>query len=238
MHAADRLIVALDVPTRDAALALVVAIRPKVRRFKIGLELFSACGPALVREVLQGGGQVFLDLKLHDIPNTAARAAVEAARLGVGMFTLHLSGGLMMARRVVDEVDAHCQIHGDTRPQILGVTVLTSLTEEDLDSLGIARSVDDQVAHLAGLGRQAGLDGIVASPREVRRLRGIVGAQMLIVTPGIRPAGADRNDQARTLTPREAIEAGSDYIVVGRPISAARDPLEAVENILADMEGR
>lgn len=238
MNAADRLIVALDVPTRDAALALVAALRPKARRFKVGLELFSACGPALVREILQGGGQVFLDLKLHDIPNTAARAAVEAARLGVGMFTLHLSGGLMMARRVVDEVEAHCQIHRDPRPQILGVTVLTSLAQEDLDALGIARSVDEQVAHLAGMARQAGLDGIVASPREVRRLREVVGPQMLIVTPGIRPQGADRNDQARTLTPREAIEAGSDYIVVGRPITAARDPLEAVETLIAEMEGR
>jgi len=116
--------------------------------------------------------------------------------------------------------------------------VLTSLAQEDLDAIGIARSVDDQVAHLAGMARQAGLDGIVASPREVRRLREIVGAQMLIVTPGIRPAGADHNDQARTLTPREAIEAGSDYIVVGRPITAARDPLEAVENLLAEMDGR
>ena len=238
MNAAERLIVALDVPTRDAALALVAALRPKARRFKVGLELFSACGPALVREILAGGGQVFLDLKLHDIPNTAARAAVEAARLGVGMFTVHLSGGLMMARRVVDEVDAHCQIHQDPRPQILGVTVLTSLAQEDLDALGIARSVDEQVAHLAGMARQAGLDGIVASPREVRRLREVVGPQMLIVTPGIRPLGADRNDQARTLTPREAIEAGSDYIVVGRPITAARDPLEAVETVIAEMEGR
>ena len=238
MNAADRLIVALDVPTRDAALALVAALRPKARRFKVGLELFSACGPPLVREILQGGGQVFLDLKLHDIPNTAARAAVEAARLGVGMFTLHLSGGLMMARRVVDEVETHCQIHRDPRPQILGVTVLTSLAQEDLEALGISRSVDDQVAHLAGMARQAGLDGIVASPREVARLREVVGPQMLIVTPGIRPLGADRNDQARTLTPREAIEAGSDYIVVGRPITAARDPLEAVETLLAEMDGR
>ena len=238
MQAAERLIVALDVPTRDAALSLVAALRPKARRFKVGLELFSACGPALVREILQGGGQVFLDLKLHDIPNTAARAAVEAARLGVGMFTIHLSGGLMMARRVVDEVDAHCQIHGDPRPQILGVTVLTSLEQEDLDALGVTRTVDDQVAHLAGMARQAGLDGIVASPREVRRLREVVGAQMLIVTPGIRPAGSEKNDQARTLTPREAIEAGSDYLVVGRPVTAARDPLEAVENLIAEMEGR
>src|SRR5215510_9867444 len=129
MIASDRLIVALDVPNREAALSLCTALRPKVRHYKVGLELFSACGPALVREILSGGGQVFLDLKLHDIPNTAARAAVEAARIGVGMFTIHLAGGLMMCRRVMDEVEAHCQIHRFPRPQIVGVTVLTSLAQ-------------------------------------------------------------------------------------------------------------
>src|SRR5262245_54413007 len=141
MQAVDRLIVALDVNSRDAALSLVGALRPRVRRFKVGLELFTACGPALVREILKGGAQVFLDLKLHDIPNTAARAGVEAARLGVGMFTLHLSGGLLMARRVVDEVEAHCQIYRVGRPQILGVTVLTSLAQDDLAQVGVSRSL-------------------------------------------------------------------------------------------------
>jgi orotidine-5'-phosphate decarboxylase len=238
MIASDRLIVALDVNTRESALALYAALRPKVRHYKVGLELFSACGPALVREILSGGGQVFLDLKLHDIPNTAARAAVEAARMGVGMFTIHLSGGAMMARRVVDEVDAHCQLYTVARPRILGVTVLTSLTASDLDEVGIGRPLADQVDALARLARQAGLDGVVASPREVARVRPIVGDSMLIITPGIRPAGSGADDQARTLTPREAVEAGADYVVVGRPITSARDPLEAAETILLQIDGR
>ena len=236
--AAERLIVALDVPTREAALALVGTLRPKVRRYKVGLELFTACGPALVREMLAGGAQVFLDLKLHDIPNTAARAAVESARLGVGMFTIHLSGGLMMARRVADEVEAHCQIHRLTRPRILGVTVLTSLSQADLAAIGVEQPIEEQVAALAELARQAGLDGVVASAREIARVREVLGSDAVIVTPGIRPAGSESNDQARVLTPREAIEAGADYIVVGRPITAARDPLEAAEAILLTMDGR
>ena len=238
MIAQDRLIVALDVNTRDAALSLCAALRPKVRHYKVGLELFTACGPALVREIQGAGGQVFLDLKLHDIPNTAARAAVEAARLGVSMFTVHASGGLMMARRVADEVEAHCQIYRVPRPRILGVTVLTSLSQEDLDQVGVSRPLEEQVLALANLARQAGLDGVVASAREVARMRAELGAELVIVTPGIRPAGSDSQDQVRTLTPREAIEAGSDYVVVGRPITSARDPLEAAETILLQIDGQ
>jgi len=169
--AAQRLIVALDVNSREAALKLVAALRPRVSRFKVGMELFTACGPALVREILAADGQVFLDLKYHDIPNTVARAAVEAARLGVGMLTVHLSGGSMMARRAVDEVDATCQIHRLARPQILGVTVLTSLSDADLSQVGVTRGVDEQVLALASLAAAAGLDGVVASPREVRAVR-------------------------------------------------------------------
>jgi orotidine-5'-phosphate decarboxylase len=238
MNPADRLIVALDVPTRDAALELVRALKPKVGFYKIGLELFTACGPALVREILATGARVFLDLKLHDIPNTAARAAVEATRLGVGFFTIHLSGGVMMARRVADEVEAHCEIYHTTRPRILGVTLLTSLTQDDLAPFGITRPIEEQVVALARIAKQAGLDGVVASPLEVRRVREAVGDAMLIVTPGIRPAGADLDDQARVMTPREAIVAGADHIVVGRPITASRDPLEAAETILLQLDGR
>ena len=238
MNADERLIVALDVNTREAALKLIATLRPRVRRYKVGLELFTACGPALVREIPAGGGQVFLDLKLHDIPNTAARAAVEAARIGVGMFTIHLAGGLMMARRVADEVEAYSQIYRIPRPQILGVTVLTSLAAHDLEQVGVARPVEEQVAALAALAKQAGLDGVVASPREVRQVREAIGPDMVIVTPGVRPAGADADDQARTMTPAQAMEAGADYIVVGRPIIAAQDPLEAAESILMQMEGR
>lgn len=238
MHsAAQRLIVALDVSNREAALKLVAALRPRVSRFKVGMELFTACGPALVREILAADGQVFLDLKLHDIPNTVARAAVEAARLGVGMLTVHLAGGSMMVRRAVDEVDAYCQIHRLTRPHILGVTVLTSLSDADLQQLGVTRGVDEQVLALAGMAASAGLDGVVASPREVRAVRAACGPSLKIVTPGIRPAGSEVDDQERTLTPREAIDAGADFLVVGRPIVKATDPLAAAETILLQMNG-
>ncbi len=237
MLAADRLIVALDVNSRDSALSLVQALRPRVQRFKVGLELFTACGPPLVREILEKDGQVFLDLKYHDIPNTVARAAVAAARLGVGMFTLHLSGGPMMARRAVDELEAHCQVYRVPRPKILGVTVLTSLSPEDLQQIGVERSVEDQVVALAEMGKAAGLDGIVCSPREAGLVREACGRDLLIVTPGIRPEGSELDDQSRTLTPQIALAAGADFLVVGRPIVKAADPLEAAENILLQMDG-
>ena len=237
MPVSDKLIVALDVNSREGALSLVGTLRPRVARFKVGLELFTACGPALVREVQEAGGQVFLDLKFHDIPNTVARASVEAARLGVGMITIHLSGGVLMARRTADEVEAHCQVYRLPRPKIIGVTVLTSLGAPDLEAVGVLRPVEDQVVALAGIARAAGLDGVVASPREVRPVREACGRELLIVTPGVRPAGSDPDDQARTMTPREAVEAGADFIVVGRPITRAQDPLAAAENILLEMDG-
>ena len=237
MQAADRLIVALDVNSRDSALSLVQTLRPRVQRFKVGLELFTACGPALVREILEKGGQVFLDLKFHDIPNTVARAAVSAARLGVGMFTIHLSGGPLMARRAADELEAHCQVYRVQRPKILGVTVLTSLSPADLEELGVGRSVEDQVVALAEMGKAAGLDGVVCSPREARLIREVCGREFLVVTPGIRPEGSEPDDQSRTLSPKVALEAGADFLVVGRPIVKADDPLEAAENILLQMDG-
>jgi len=238
MAAADRLIVALDVPTRDQALSLVTALRPRVARFKVGLELFTACGPPLVREILERGGQVFLDLKLHDIPHTVARAAVAATRIGAGMMTVHMCGGSFMARRAVDEVEAHCQIHRTPRPKILGVTVLTSLDQAALESIGVLRPVEDQVVALAELAQQSGLDGVVCSPLEIPMVRQACGREFLIVTPGVRSAGEDSDDQARTLTPRGAMDAGADWIVVGRPVVKAADPLAAAEAILLDMEGR
>jgi orotidine-5'-phosphate decarboxylase len=237
MQATDRLIVALDVNSRDSALSLVQTLRPRVQRFKVGLELFTACGPALVREILEKGGQVFLDLKFHDIPNTVARAAVSAARLGVGMFTIHLSGGPLMARRAADELEAHCQVYRVQRPKILGVTVLTSLSTADLEELGVGRSVEDQVVALAEMGKAAGLDGVVCSPLEARLIREVCGRDFLVVTPGIRPEGSEPDDQSRTLSPKVALEAGADFLVVGRPIVKADDPLEAAENILLQMDG-
>jgi len=237
MQTADRLIVALDVNSRDSALSLVQVLRPRVQRFKVGLELFTACGPPLVREILEKGGQVFLDLKFHDIPNTVARAAVSAARLGVGMFTIHLSGGPLMVRRAADELEAHCQVYRVPRPRILGVTVLTSLSPADLEEIGVGRSIEDQVVALAEMGKAAGLDGVVCSPREARLIREVCGREFLVVTPGIRPDGSEPDDQSRTLTPKVALEAGADFLVVGRPIVKADDPLEAAENILLQMDG-
>ena len=237
MPATDRLIVALDVNSRDTALSLVQALRPRVQRFKVGLELFTVCGPPLVREILDKGGQVFLDLKFHDIPNTVARAAVSVARLGVGMFTVHLSGGPMMARRAADELEAHCQLYRVPRPKVLGVTVLTSLSPDDLAQVGVGRSIEDQVVALAEMGQTAGLDGVVCSPREARLIREHCGRDLLIVTPGIRPEGSEPDDQSRTLSPRVALEAGADFLVVGRPIIKSDDPLEAAENILLQMDG-
>jgi len=237
MPIADKLIVALDVNNREAALALVTALRPKVKRFKIGLELYTACGPALLREVQEAGGRVFLDLKLHDIPNTAARAAVEISKLGVDMFTIHLSGGLMMARRVADELQAHCQIHRLPRPSVLGVTVLTSMTQTDQEEVGVTRPLVEQVLALADVATEAGLDGVVASPQEIESMRARIGPDRLIVTPGIRPEGSALDDQARTLTPRAAVVAGADFLVIGRPVIKATDPLAAAESILMQMEG-
>jgi len=237
MQATDRLIVALDVNSRDSALSLVQALRPRVQRFKVGLELFTACGPPLVREILEKGGQVFLDLKFHDIPNTVARAAVSAARLGVGMFTIHLSGGPLMARRAADELEAHCQVYRVQRPKILGVTVLTSLSPADLEEIGVGRSIEDQVVALAEMGKAAGLDGVVCSPLEARLIREAYGREFLVVTPGIRPEGSEPDDQSRTLSPKVALEAGADFLVVGRPIIKADDPLEAAETILLQMDG-
>ena len=237
MKAADVLIVALDVNSRESALSLVSALRPRVSRYKVGLELFTACGPGLVREIIATGGQVFLDLKLHDIPNTVARAAVEAARLGASMLTIHLSGGVMMARRAVDELEAHCQIHRLPRPKILGVTVLTSMAPGDLDQVGVRRPMEEQVLALAEMARGCGLDGVIASPLEVHPLRQAFGDDLLIVTPGVRPAGSEPDDQARTMTPRQAVEAGVDHIVVGRPIVRAVDPLAAAEAIMLEMDG-
>jgi len=237
MLAAERLIVALDVNSREGALSLVHALRPRVQRFKVGVELFTACGPPLVREILEKGGQIFLDLKFHDIPNTVARAAVAAARLGVGMFTIHLSGGPMMARRAADELEAHCQVYRVPRPKILGVTVLTSLSPADFEQLGIGRSIEDQAVALAEVGKAAGLDGVVCSPREARLIREACGRDLLIVTPGIRPEGSEPDDQSRTQSPKVALEAGADFIVVGRPIVKAADPLEAAENIILQMDG-
>jgi orotidine-5'-phosphate decarboxylase len=232
MKRRTEIIVALDTASGGRALELVRSLRGQISIFKVGLELYTATGPSIVREIKGLGAEVFLDLKFHDIPNTVARAAAEAARLGVAMLDLHLSGGAAMIRRAVDEVEATCTLNQIRRPALLGITVLTSLGDESLPALGIQRTAQEQVLALATMGQEAGLDGVVASPRELQSLRGRLGPDSVLVTPGIRPEGAPVDDQVRTLTPREAAQAGADYLVIGRPITGADSPAVAARDIL------
>jgi len=223
----DKIIVALDVPTKTAALNLVEQLRDEISFFKIGLQLYTAEGPAVVREILAMDAKVFLDLKLHDIPNTVARAVESAAELGVEMLTIHLSGGTEMVRAAVASRKGSMSI--------LGVTLLTSTNEETLRELGISDKIDNHVLRLAKLGVAAGVQGLVASPHELKQLRAEFGGKIKIVTPGVRPSWAEAGDQKRFMTPREAIDAGADYLVIGRPITAHKNPPEAIAKILVEI---
>jgi orotidine-5'-phosphate decarboxylase len=231
----DRLIVGLDVDAVPLAERAIARLGDAVGFYKIGKQLFVHAGPDVVRMVQSGGAEVFLDLKFHDIPNTVAMAGVEAARLGVRMFNIHASGGLAMMERTVAEVTRVCRAERLRRPKILAVTVLTSLEDADLKQVGVAATAGEQVLRLARLAKKAGLDGVVASPREIGAVRRACGREFLIVTPGVRPAGADRQDQKRVLTPSAAIAAGADYVVVSRPVLAAEDPAAAARAIATEM---
>lgn len=222
------IIAALDVPTADEALALAAAVAPAVGAFKIGKELFVSAGPDIVQRVRDTGAEVFLDLKFHDIPNTVAKAVASAARLDVQLLTVHASGGTAMLRAAQEAA-------GENGPLILGVTVLTSMDKNDLAELGIQKSPGEQVQHLAQLATAAGLRGLVCSPMEIAPLREILPAEIQLVTPGIRPAGADAGDQKRVLTPAEALTAGANRLVIGRPIYAAENPRAAAEMILESL---
>jgi len=229
----DRLIVALDVETLGGAIGLVERLAGLVTRFKIGSQLFTAAGPAAVEAVRKRGGEVFLDLKYHDIPNTAAGAAREAARLGVFMFNVHAAGGQAMMRAAAE---AAAIGSGGRRPLVIAVTVLTSLDRAALGrELGVPSSVEGHVLHLCRLAREAGLDGCVASAGEIRAVRNNLGAGWVIVTPGVRPAGSAADDQSRIATPQATARAGAHYLVVGRPITAAADPVDAARAILAEI---
>lgn len=230
-----RLIVGLDVDDVTAADSVVRRLGDAVRFYKIGKQLFVHAGPDVVRRVQASGAEVFLDLKFHDIPNTTAAAGVEAARLGVRIFNIHAAGGLAMMKRTVAEVDGVCRAERLRRPKIIAVTVLTSLGDADLVQVGVERKAAAQVVRLARLAKRAGLDGVVASPREIGAIRRACGPDFLIVTPGVRPAGADTHDQKRVLTPGEAVAAGADYLVLSRPVLAAADPVVAANDIVADM---
>ena len=224
---ADKIIVALDVATEKEALDLVRELRGQISLFKIGLQLYTAEGPEIVRAVLAPGAKVFLDLKLHDIPNTAAKAVESAAKLGVQMVTIHLSGGGEMIRAAV-------RARKDNM-SILGVTVLTSADQETLSETGVSDKIDNQVLRLAKLGVESGVDGIVASPSEIKLLRAEFGDRIKIIAPGIRPAWSQAGDQKRVSTPRQAIEAGADYLVIGRPITCHPRPSDAVRLILSEL---
>jgi orotidine-5'-phosphate decarboxylase len=228
--AADKIIVALDVATKEKALELVQELRDQISFFKIGLQLYTAEGPEIVRAVLATGSRVWLDLKLYDIPNTVAGAVKSASHLGVHMLTIHLSGGSEMIRAATD-ARANDIV-------ILGVTVLTSATELTLREIGIGDKVTDQVLRLAGLGVEGGIDGLVASPHEIKTLRTEFGNKLKLAVQGIRPRWAEPGDQKRFMTPREAIDAGADYIGIGRPITAHRNPREALERILEELSLR
>jgi orotidine-5'-phosphate decarboxylase len=237
--AADRLLMALDVDALDDAAALLDGLRGLVTGCKIGSQLFTAAGPAAVELARKRDFRVFLDLKFHDIPHTVARAGVEAARLGVRFFDLHASGSFEMMERTHAEVTRVCRREGIRRPKILAVTVLTSLRKSDLRRVGVAAEVEHQVVRLARLARKAGMDGVVTSPLEIARIRRECGRGFLIVTPGVRPARRDApaepDDQKRIMTPEEAMRLGADYLVLGRPIRDARDPLAAVQEVVAEM---
>jgi orotidine-5'-phosphate decarboxylase len=231
----ERIIIALDVGTKREALTLAEALK-EARVFKIGMELFTAEGPALLDDVVRMGKRPFLDLKYHDIPNTVAGAVRAAIRSGVYMLTIHASGGKEMmaaATRAAGEESART---GKERPILLGVTVLTSLKDEELRRIGFAHPVTDQVLRLAVLAKDSGLDGVVCSPHEIEIIKRECGVDFLVVTPGIRPAWTAAQDQKRIMTPAEAIRVGADYLVIGRPITGAPSPGEAFLRVLAELE--
>jgi orotidine-5'-phosphate decarboxylase len=234
----DRLLVALDVETAASAIGLLDRLQGVVTGCKIGSQLFTAAGPAAVEAAHKRGYRVFLDLKFHDIPHTVAGAVREATRLGVFMLDVHAGGGRDMMRAAAEAAARAAVDFGVPRPLCLGVTVLTSLDRRALQGeLRVSSSVAAHVLHLADLAREAGLDGCVASPEEIGPLRGALGRRWLIVAPGIRPAGGASDDQRRTATPAEAVAAGADYLVVGRPIVAAPDPAEAARRIAHELAG-
>ncbi|MGB7070414.1 MAG: orotidine-5'-phosphate decarboxylase [Pyrinomonadaceae bacterium] len=237
LKANDRLIVALDVDSAAKARGVVADLSGNVGAFKIGLQLFIAAGPSFVREVVETGEKVFLDLKFHDIPNTVAKAAIEAARLGVWMLNVHALGGSEMMKRTIGEVANVCEKEHLPPPKIIAVTVLTSADQSALWEVGIQGEPESAAVMLARLAAKSGLDGVVASPHEISAIRNsIEDKELLIVTPGIRPGFATNDDQKRVMTPTAALAAGSDYLVIGRPIIQADDGAAALAKILEEIE--
>ncbi len=230
------IIVALDVPDLARARELVKVLAPVVGAFKVGKELFVTAGPDFVREIRAAGGKVFLDLKFHDIPNTVAKAVSAAVRLDVQMLTVHTSGGHEMLAAAEEAAQRTAVQQATEPPLVLGVTVLTSMDSDNLAEIGVESNVGAQVERLAMLASKCGLRGLICSPLEIAALRRVVPEKMQLVTPGIRPGGGGGDDQKRTLTPREAMDAGGDWLVIGRPIYEADDPRNAAEEILASLK--
>jgi len=233
MNAAEknpRILVALDFPSDSAALDLVEQLDPKLCRLKVGKEMFTRYGPALVDKLTAKGFDIFLDLKFHDIPNTVAAACASAAELGVWMINLHASGGRRMMEAARERLDqcAH-------RPLLVAVTILTSMGQEDLAEIGLPGAPEENVRRLALLADSSGMDGIVCSPREAGMVRPLVRPEFLLVTPGVRPGGSSLDDQKRVMTPAEALAAGADFLVIGRPITAAADPLQRLREIQTEI---
>lgn len=228
----QKIIVALDYPDAQSALALVARLEPALCRLKVGKELFTSAGPQLVEQLMQRGFQVFLDLKFHDIPNTTAQACKAAAALGVWMVNVHALGGRKMMEAARDAVAQAAR-----PPKLIAVTVLTSMAREDLAEIGVTETPAEMVLRLATLARDSGLDGVVCSAQEAPMLRQRLQQEFCLVTPGIRPADSAADDQSRIMTPRAALEYGSSYLVIGRPITKAADPLLALQNIHKEIEG-
>ncbi len=227
--AAEKIIVALDVPARTDAARLVEKLGAHISTFKVGLQLYTAEGPDIIRAILDTGARVFLDLKLHDIPNTVAGAVAAAGQLGVQMLTIHLSGGRAMIEAAVAARNESLTL--------LGVTVLTSMDPATLREAGVETEIGQHVSRLAQLGVNAGVNGLVASPHEVKMLRTMLNPQIKLVVPGVRPSWTDAADQKRFMTPRDALDAGADYLVIGRPITSHPDPADAVAKICAELIG-
>lgn len=233
----DRIIVALDQPDAECALACARALRGHARWMKVGMTLFYAEGPGIVARLRESSFDVFVDLKLHDIPHQVERAARSLGSLGAGMITLHAAGGADMIEAGVEGARSGAAATGVSEPAVLAVTVLTSIDEAMLHAIGIPDPVSAQVDRLARIARGAGADGVVCSPREARRMRALLGAEAFVVTPGVRPPGTAAGDQARVASPREAFAEGASHIVIGRPITAAADPAAALESIVEQLEG-
>ncbi|HIC92152.1 MAG TPA: orotidine-5'-phosphate decarboxylase [Syntrophaceae bacterium] len=231
-----KIIFALDVSEIEEAKRWVRLLKDHVGLFKVGSQLFTHVGPSIIDMIKQEGRDVFLDLKYHDTPYTVANACKEAVKLGVAMYDLHALGGLAMMRQAVSATDTKAREMGIVKPKVLAVTILTSMDKQDILDIGISHAPEDAVLKLALLGKQAGVDGVVAAPQEVKMIRENCGQDFIIVTPGIRTIKDQKDDQKRTLTPDEALRMGADFMVIGRPIRHAKDPLKVIENILKDME--